>query len=263
MLATTYIAAEAATYTELRVPPGSTALRRHNYDLSLFTLNENGMLEYNSETAATFTGIDVSAHQNTINWSAVASAGIEFTIIRAGYRGGTTGLIKQDQQFQNNITGALSNGIDVGVYFFSQAITPEEAHEEALAVLDWVAEYDITYPIVFDWEFQYGMEDCRTLDMDGETLTACAVEFCNTVYLAGYTPMVYFYLYLGSHYYDLSALTAYDFWVAEPNYRAPSFEYSFTILQYSHKASIAGITGDVDLNLCLTDYTRTGEAREV
>ena len=243
-----------AVYGDLRLPPVGN-LTAHAYDISLFKLQDNGLMTYQSDSHDTWAGVDVSAHQNIIQWRQVAQSGlVDFAMIRSGYRGGVSGSINLDENFHRNMRGAIENGIPVGVYFFSQAITPEEAREEALQVLEWVEEYEITYPIVFDWEFQYEIEGCRTNDMTAAILTQCAMEFCNVIYCAGYTPMVYFYQFLAFNYYDLSTISAYDFWLAEHDRKPPTFPYAFTIYQYSNVGKIPGIEKGVDLNICLKDY---------
>lgn len=99
--------------------------------------------------------MDVSVHQGTIDWQQVADAGFDFAMIRVGYRGyGTEGNMRGDTQFVNNVQGALDAGLDVGIYYFSQAITVEEARQEAAYVIEQIAPYRITYPVAFDWERQ-------------------------------------------------------------------------------------------------------------
>ena len=128
-------------------------------------------------------GIDVSEYQGIIDWKQVKGAGVDFAMIRAGYRTYGGGVITLDNSLITNIDGAAAAGIDVGVYFFSQAITPEEAIEEADAVLDAVAGRNITYPIVFDWEIIYD-DTARTDKMTVEGLADCCVTFCERVYSA-------------------------------------------------------------------------------
>jgi hypothetical protein len=150
-----------------------------------YRLDENGYLTYQGGRYAK--GVDVSAHQKEIDWSRVAASGMSFAMIRAGYRGYTLGAITKDEYFDANMSGALANGMDVGVYFFSQALTPAEAEEEARQVLEWIKDYKVTYPIVFDWEEQ-DKDNSRTRNTDGNTVTACALAFCKVIKEAGYTP---------------------------------------------------------------------------
>lgn len=237
-----------------RTIPVAPGVAQNPYNPDLFEL-QNGYMTYNEPGMKTFTGIDVSSHQEQIDWVAVKNAGIDFAMLRAGFRGATEGKLYIDNRFIYNINSAEAAGIDIGIYLFSQAITPEEAVEEAEIVLKWIKGYNVSYPIVFDWEHQRNIENARTNHLSGEDLSACALAFCNTIYQAGYIPMIYFYQDLAYMYYDLDSISAYDFWIAEPDSGAPTFFYDFQMFQYSHKGSVPGISGAVDLNLCFVDYT--------
>ena len=197
-------------------------------------------------------GIDVSEHQQEIDWEQVAASGLaDFAFIRAGYRGYTEGGLFEDLYFRDNIDGALENGIDVGVYFFSQATTAEEAIEEAQFLLELIDGYEITYPVAFDWEPMH-LEEARTEGLSGDVLTDCAIAFCDTIAAAGYEPAVYFYRHLGYYDYDLGRLADYTFWVGAPG-EYPDFYYRHEYWQYSYTGVVPGIEGDVDLNLHFTD----------
>lgn len=198
-------------------------------------------------------GIDVSEYQGVINWEQVKNAGVEFAIIRAGYRTYGGGLITIDNSLITNIDGAAAAGIDVGVYFFSQAITPEEAIEEADAVLNAVAGRNITYPIVFDWEIIYD-DTARTDTMTVEGLADCCVAFCERVKSAGYTPMVYQNASTATYKLDLPRIKDYDFWLAEYT-DFPTFYYEYDMWQYSQSGKVPGIEGEVDLNICFKDFS--------
>lgn len=192
-------------------------------------------------------GIDVSSYQQQIDWQQVKEAGIEFAIIRAGYRGWSSGKLDQDDCFTRHVEGALDAGIDVGVYFFSQALTPEEAAEEAQYTLAMIEQYDISGPIVFDWE-EVDAADARTNEMNMLMLTSCADAFCRVVSDAGYQACVYFNQAYGYEQFNLVSLEEYDFWLAEYN-EIPSFVYDFQIWQYSNEGQVPGIEGNVDLNI--------------
>ncbi len=227
------------------------------YKAENFTTS-NGFLVYNDDSedpVPCYVGIDVSRYQETIDWAKVKAAGVDFAIIRAGYRGYTYGNIKQDATFRYNIENAIANGIDVGVYFFSQAVTEAEAVEEAQQLLRWVENYEITYPLVFDWE-EVRQPGSRSRNLSGDVLTRCAVAFCRTIEKAGYLPMTYgspnkVYADL-----DLSRLQDWPFWLAHytKNWKPTSFRYDYQIWQYSSTGTIPGIGPDVDLNICLTDF---------
>lgn len=196
-------------------------------------------------------GIDVSSHQGPIDWQAVADAGVDFAIIRVGYRGYTTGGLNEDERYYTNMESALAAGLDVGVYFYSQAISTAEAREEAQFVLDRLGGYEITYPVIFDWE--QGDQEERTDHVDNETLTNCAIAFCDTIETYGYRAGCYFNQSFGYDRFDLRELEEYDFWLAEYNTHQ-SFLYDVELWQYTNMGSVPGIDTTVDLNLCYVDY---------
>ena len=198
-------------------------------------------------------GVDVSEYQGVIDWEKVKGAGVEFAIIRAGYRTYGGGVITLDNSLITNIDGANAAGIDVGVYFFSQAITTEEAIEEADAILNAVAGRKITYPIVFDWEIIYD-DTARTDKMTVEGLADCCVSFCERVKSAGYTPMVYQNASTSTHKLDLPRIKDYDFWLAEYT-DFPTFYYEYDMWQYTSEGKVPGIEGNVDMNISFKDFS--------
>lgn len=198
-------------------------------------------------------GIDVSEHQKDIDWASAAADGVDFAMIRAGYRGYSQGGLYEDEYFARNIAGALDNRIEVGVYFFSQAVTPEEAVEEAEYVLGLIRGCEVTLPVVFDWENIDG-DDARTDGLDGAALTDCAVAFCETVRQAGYEPAIYAYRYLAYFRYELPRLADYTLWIGAVG-ESPDFYYAHDIWQYSAEGRVGGIDGPVDLNLLFREKT--------
>lgn len=197
--------------------------------------------------ADTVPGIDVSYYQGKIDWNRVKEAGIHFAIVRLGYRGyGQEGKMVEDKNAVKNIEGALKAGLDVGVYFFSQAISVEEALEEADFVLERIKKYDLTMPVVYDWE--YISQEARTAKMDRRTLTDCYKAFCGRIAEAGYTPMPYFNTYQSRDLMILSELEDYPFWLALYSSRM-TFPYRIEMWQYTDSGSVPGIEGNVDLNL--------------
>ena len=141
----------------------------------------------------TVNGIDVSHWQNDaggIDWGAVADAGYKFAMIKvAGRSIGDDGNLYEDNYFRYNIEQATANGIKVGVYFFSQALSVQEAYEEASYTLNLIKDYNITYPVAFDWETSSGYRTCDRLNKD--ELTSICEAFCDTVKSHGYQPMIY------------------------------------------------------------------------
>ena len=200
--------------------------------------------------AESIPGVDVSYYQGEIDWKKVKASGIEFAMIRLGYRGyGEEGKLVEDKMAYENIEGALDAGLQVGVYFFSQAITVEEAVEEAEFVLQRIKVYDITMPVVFDWE--YISEEARTAKMDRRTLTDCYKAFSDRIAQAGYTPMAYFNTYQSQQLMYLHELEDYPFWLALYSDRM-SFPYRFEMWQYTDSGVVPGIEGKVDINLYFT-----------
>lgn len=192
-------------------------------------------------------GVDVSSYQTDIDWKAVKKSGIDFAIVRTGYRGWSTGELDEDDMFRDHMEGALEAGLDVGVYFFSQALNEQEAIEEAELTLKLIQDYEITGPVVFDWE-EVDVADARTNEMNMLLLTACAEAFCKTVEEAGYDAAVYFNQAYGYQQLNLKSLSDYDFWLAEYS-DYPTFLYDFQIWQYTNEGTVPGIDGNVDLNI--------------
>ncbi len=216
---------------------------------------------YLHEDYETRVGIDVSEHQHEIDWAQVSRANLDYAYIRIGRRGYTEGGLFEDPYFRNNILGARSAGLDVGVYFFSQAINVGEAIEEARFVLDLLKDYSVDLPVVFDWE-KITSADSRTRELPVETRTDCAIAFCETIKNAGYTPAIYFNRNIGYYGYDLSRLTDYEFWFALPEASYPSFYYAIDSWQYSFAEHIPGIDMDTDMNLMFIPVQQTEESEE-
>ena len=199
------------------------------------------------------TGVDVSSHQGDIDWAAVAGDGIEFAMLRVGSRGYSQGAVRADEKFETNLAGAQENGLQVGCYFFSQAITPEEAEEEADFVLSILNGRTMNLPVVYDWE-QIVEDEARTDGLDKETVTACAAAFCAKIRAAGYETGYYCNGVVGYLQYDLAQLTDYAAWYAEYNATWPSFAYAFDLWQYSQTGQVAGISGNADLDLFFPEF---------
>lgn len=201
-------------------------------------------------------GIDVSAYQGSINWYKVKQAGVDYAIIRLGYRGYGTGALKIDTAFHTNMQNAIAAGVPVGAYFYSQAITVEEAIEEADAVIKNLSGYKVDYPVVFDMEeVNDDDENVRTASLTTEERTDITVAFCERIKAAGYTPMVYGNIKWLAMNLDLTRLEDYDKWFAQ-YFKQPFFPYEFSMWQYTPYGKIAGISGSVDLNMGFVDYTK-------
>lgn len=213
---------------------------------------ENGYRTYVTEQYTAKLGLDVSSHQGWIDWSAVADSDVDYVILRAGYRGYGSGSIHQDEYFEYNISAATATDLSVGIYFFSQAMSEEEAAAEAYTVLSLIEGYDIDYPVFFDWE-PVNDESARTSSISATEVTACAKQFCQIIEEAGYRAGVYFNLSMAQHYYHLYELKDYVFWLAEYQ-DVPSYPYEFSMWQYTASGTVPGIDTEVDLNLSFTSY---------
>lgn len=194
-------------------------------------------------------GIDVSAHQQEIDWGQVARAGIRFAMIRVGYRGYESGDLVRDQYAQRNYEGAKAAGLEVGVYFFSQAVTEGEALEEAQFLLDAIQGWELALPVVYDWE--YISREARTGNADKRMVTDCSIAFCEAVESAGYAPMIYFNRHQAQDFLYLEELTAYPFWLALYSDRM-TYPYRVQMWQYTQTGYVPGIVGAVDINLWLS-----------
>lgn len=196
-------------------------------------------------------GIDVSKWNKEINWDKVAASGVEYAIIRVGYRGSSTGALVEDPYFRKNIEAAQKAGVKVGLYFFTQAISEVEAVEEASMVLALCADDKITYPIFIDTEGAGG--NGRADGLDKHTRTAVCEAFCETIESAGYDAGVYASRNWYRNNLDVSRLEDYVIWLAE--YKAtPEYEGKYQMWQYTSSGSIDGIDGRVDLNLSYLGY---------
>lgn len=216
---------------------------------------ENGRITYSENgQAKSQLGVDVSEHQGSIDWKAVAADGIRFAFVRVGARGYTAGNIAADACFSQNVDGAAVAGLDVGVYFFSQATTPEEARAEADFILQQLAGRYIALPVVFDHETVEN-PNARANNLGSDTLTACTKAFCERMEEGGYGTAVY------GNAGDLARLSLSDLsgrplWLAEYRTPYPTAQLDFAFWQYTDAGSVAGIEGPVDLNLRFIDARR-------
>ena len=247
-----YIAENFVFVSGLRAPVDHS-LRCNSYDTAAFRTEENGRITYSGTDTTVRFGIDVSEHQGVIDWAAVAADGVEFAMIRCGWRGyGSTAGLNEDKYFRANIEGALAAGLDVGVYFFSQALTEAEAREEAAYTLELIAGYDLTFPVVFDWE-RVAVRGSRTLSPDWAAVTDCTEVFCDAVAAAGYTPMTYFNMSMAYLRLDLSRLQKYHGWLAW-YHEVPEYRYEYRMWQYGALTTVAGVKGLCDVNLLFGEF---------
>lgn len=219
-----------------------------NFDKDKFKYDDKNKLTYNDNQYSSRFGIDVSRHLGNINWNKVKEFGVEFVIIRIGYRGyGKAGNLCIDKNFVKNIDGAKKAGLDVGVYIYSQAVNEKEAIEEAEFVLENLGDRKLDMPIVYDPESVLN-DVARTDDVTPEQFTKNSMAFCKRIEEAGFEPMIYCNMLWQAFQLDLSKLKGYKIWYADYESK-PQTPYHFDFWQYSCTGKVPGINADVDLDI--------------
>lgn len=222
------------------------------------------------ETGSITMGIDVSKYQGTIDWAKVKEAGVEFAMIRVGYRAKSTGEIFEDPTARYNMQEAQAAGIRLGAYFFSSAVTQEEARQEAAFTKDIIARYKITYPVAYNCE-DFESPDSRQYGMDVAARTSLACAFLDEISAAGYTPMFYAAKgeLEGSAKWDTQMLEErYRIWVAQypaqpyPQTNASNYQGAHAMWQYTSQGTVAGISKKTDVNIAYFGYTKEAEAKD-
>lgn len=210
--------------------------------------NEQGRFSYYEEgNLVSQTAVDVSDLQGKIDWERVSEDGIDFAMIRLGRRGYTEGNIYLDNYYYENVSGVQSEGMPFGVYFFSQAITEDEAIEEANFVIKHLSGSGISYPVVFDHE-PVESADGRANNLSKNELTHITKAFCQKIEDAGYTPMIYGNAF-DMERLNLNDLKGIDVWYAEYESSQPTGQFDFAMWQYSSTANVSGINTQADLSI--------------
>lgn len=209
-----------------------------------YTFNGDGSLN-----TGTVMGIDISKHNGNIDWNAVKNSGVQYVILRCGYRGSASGVLVEDQKFKRNIQGATAAGLKVGIYFFSQAVNEVEAVEEASMTLSLIKNYRIAYPVYIDVESANGRAD----GISKAARTSVINAFCQTIRNSGYTPGLYANKNWLTEKINTGALGGCKIWLAQ-YVAAPTYGGRYEMWQYSSRGSIAGIKGNVDLNVSYMGY---------
>ena len=222
-----------------------------------------------NEVAQAALGIDVSRYQNMIDWDQVAASGVQFDMIRIRYRPQATGILNEDHYATYNLQEAQRVGLKVGAYFFSAAVNEAEAVEEAVFTANMIDKYKITFPVAFDCE---GFRDAtsRQYGLGKEVRTLLAVKFLDTIAARGYTPMFYASRneMTDNRDWDMNILNKYKVWVsqypAEPFPITPASSYAGVqaMWQYTSKAAIPGIVGNVDMNVSYFNYDGIAEPKD-
>ncbi|MBQ6040156.1 MAG: glycoside hydrolase family 25 protein [Oscillospiraceae bacterium] len=219
----------------------------------MISYDENGNLN-------ALTGIDISSHNTVEDWNALKADGIDFVMLRAGYRGyGVgTGKLTKDEKFRQYYHAAKEAGLLVGAYFFSQAITEEEAVEEAILTAQQLEGCELDFPVAYDWELiLHDDEGARTDNVPVDTLTDCVLAYCQNIEAFGYKAIVYQNKRTTLFKLDLPRIKDIPFWLAEYG-DGPTYIYDYDMWQYSCSGTVAGISGNVDLNLCFRDFSQEG-----
>ena len=198
-------------------------------------------------TGAIFQGVDVSVYQGNIDWEAAKADGVEFAIIRAGYG---KYVSQKDKYFDQNMQNAKAAGLPCGAYWFSYALTPEDAIKEADAFYEVIKDYQFEYPVSFD------METENQTNLSKETVTAIIEAFCGRMESYGYYTTLYSYASFLNYKVGESVFEKYDIWVAHYNTSQPAFNRKYGLWQYSSTGRIAGIQGNVDQDFVYLDYER-------
>lgn len=210
--------------------------------------NEQGRFSYYEDgNLVSQTAVDVSDLQGKIDWERVSEDGIDFAMIRLGRRGYTEGNIYLDNYYYENVSGVKSEGMPFGVYFFSQAITEDEAIEEANFVIKHLSGSGISYPVVFDHE-PVESADGRANNLSKNELTHITKAFCQKIEDAGYTPMIYGNAF-DMERLNLNDLKGIDVWYAEYESSQPTGQFDFAMWQYSSTANVSGINTQADLSI--------------
>ena len=241
------------TYLEPTIPetePENPTIppERNPYDKYDFQYNRHNYLLL--QNLKSYAGVDVSAYQGNIDWKKVKQSGIDFAIIRLGYRGYESGKLVEDDYAKTNLKNAKAAGLRVGAYFFSQALNIQETDQEIQFMLKILGDTKLDMPVVLDWEIP--ANTARTRNMDARTLTDIQRHFCGQMRDQGYQPMIYFNWHQSEHLYVLHELEDYPFWLALYQDRM-TYPWKVEMWQYSDKGRVPGINGNVDLNVYMPD----------
>lgn len=231
----------------------SPYLPKHEYDFTKLVCQSDLMKYYEDNKLVSYVGTDISKYQDYVDFVKLKKAGVNFVMLRVGARGYGSGQLVLDEYFADNIKRASDAGLEIGVYFFSQAITADEAVEEANMVLENIKDYKITYPVAFDMEY-IANDTSRIDNLTKAEKTAITKAFLDTIQAAGYKPMIYGNKEWLIKQVDMSKLTAYDVWLSQQT-DIPDYPYKFAMWQYSNEATLDGIAGYANLNISFIDYS--------
>lgn len=239
---------ETEATQETTIPPEANPFNQYDFQYN----KQNYLYCLKQES---YVGVDVSAFQHDIDWNQVKASGVDFAMLRLGYRGwGAKGTLVEDEYIQQNLAGTAAAGIPIGAYFFSQATTLDEVHEEIEFMLEILGDYQLDYPIVLDWEVANPTEG-RVRNVTRRELTDMLRYFCDEMNARGFDPMVYFNWTQASRMIYLSELEDYPFWLALYQDRM-TFPFRVEMWQYTSEGKVPGIEGDVDINVYIPDLRK-------
>ena len=227
--------------------------KKNNYDFANLVSKNNLLHYYSDGKQVSYLGVDLSKYQKKVDFAAIQSEGIDYCMLRVGSRGYESGLIQEDEKFQEFLAGAEAVGMPVGLYFFSQAVTEEEAIEEADYVISKIGEHKITYPIAFDMEFIEN-DNSRIETLTKTEKSNIALAFLKRIEEAGYVGMLYGNKEWLLKRIELHRFDDYDIWLAQEE-DTPDYPYMYSMWQYTRQGEIYGIDGYVDLNISFVDYS--------
>lgn len=231
----------------------SPYLPKHEYDFTKLVCQSDLMKYYVEGKQVSFVGVDISKLQDYVDFVKVKKAGVDFVMLRVGARGYGSGQLILDDYFSDNLKRATDAGLEVGVYFFSQAITKDEAIEEANMVIENLGEYKLSYPVGFDMEL-IDNDSARIDSLSRSEKTEITKAFLDTISNAGYKTIIYGNKEWLIKQVDMSKLTAYDVWLSQHK-DIPDYPYKFSMWQYSREGSIDGIAGYANMNISFIDYS--------
>ena len=233
----------------------SPYLTKNTYDYT--NLSESANLKRYTENGkkTSYVGIDISKHNESVNFRSLKAAGIDYVMLRLGARGYSTGQMSLDDNFVGNIEAAIDAGLDIGIYFYSQAINQEEAVQEVNFIVQNLEPYreHITYPVALDME-NVSNDKARIDELSRDDKTTISASFLSGVRAAGYNPMIYGNKEWLIKNIDLAKLQDYDVWLAQDE-DIPDYPYQFVMWQYTTTGVVNGVKGDANLNICFVSYS--------
>lgn len=230
----------------------SPYLPKHEYDFTKLVCQSDIMKYYEDGKQVSFVGVELSKYQEYVDFNKLKKAGVDFVMLRVGARGYGSGQLLMDEYFADNIKRAGDAGLLIGVYFFSQAVTEEEALEEANLVLQSIQDYNVVFPVAFDMEYIEN-DTARVEQLSRDEKTAITKTFLKTIKNAGYNTVIYGNKEWLMKRIDLSQLTDYDVWLSQ--YKdIPDYPYRFTMWEYTSTGTVDGVAGHVNMSISFIDY---------